>query len=362
VINIFRKKRDYSGAVSSPEERVKAFVAHWHEQWTKARRKMGKNVDFDYWGDLVSQVDKTHFVEGAGSGSRNSFGSKPDYDPESENVTDCEIRGELAQVYAEQYEKALKSTTYHVYQLERGVDGNWLISQVLTLLYPPKDPVVDADTGARALAMSDMSCPLIAPEENLALDENVLFQDGRTVEVPHSGDGTTEVREIGKLQIRSGVVAIMDFGYNIYDLEPLHRKVTAGSYPVETVEIHDRVAGIRVRFSEDQCPARWYAAKTPTGNGVYGVDAGNLAIMDVEGLLELSHLKKEALYSDWAHTYQPQMLSMSSADDCVITSSGFGDGAYPAFWGVDENEQLVSLYIDFMILVQETDDGALVTI
>lgn len=50
-----------------------------------------------------------------------------------------------------------------------------------------------------------------------------------------------------------------------------------------------------------------------------------------------------------------ELLSMTGQDDCVICTSGFGDGAYPAFWGVNEQDEVVSLYIDFMILVQETE-------
>ena len=52
---------------------------------------MGKNVDFDYWGNQISEVDEIHFITGRSSGSRDSFGSQSDYDPKTEKITECEI-------------------------------------------------------------------------------------------------------------------------------------------------------------------------------------------------------------------------------------------------------------------------------
>jgi hypothetical protein len=92
------------------------------------------------------------------------------------------------------------------------------------------------------------------------------------------------------------------------------------------------------------------------------VDAGNLAIVDVKNLLNLSRIKKERLFGEWCLSGQPQLLSMTGQNDCLITSSGLGDGSYPAFWGVNEKDKIVSLYIDFMILVQEAEEGAYVSV
>lgn len=132
---------------------------------------------------------------------------------------------------------------------------------------------------------------------------------------------------------------------------------------METVAIHDRIAGIRLRLSETENPVKWYRANTSTGNGVYGVDAANLAIFDVGGLFGLSHIKKERLFNAWRLSdTPPQLLSLMGDDDCVITSTGFGDGCYPAFWGVNQQEEVISLYIDFMILVEETESGAFATL
>ncbi|WP_086929367.1 DUF4241 domain-containing protein [Agarilytica rhodophyticola] len=356
-----KNKRDYSAALSSPEERVNVFILHWHDQWSTAQKKMGDNVDFEYWGKLVSELEVAHFISGSRSDSRNSFGSKADHDLQWEKITECDVQGDLAQVYTEMYDEELNSLSYHAYDLKRDESSGWLISSIFTLFYPPKEPVIDRNKHTDTLALSMQSAPFIDRQENLNLNENILFQKDRHIKLANL-EGIAKLEEVGRFRVSSGILGILDFGYDIYDFEPLHKKVSPGEYPVETVTIHNRVAGIRVKFCKDEVPVKWYAANTPSGNGVYGVDAGNLAIFDVANLLDCSRIEKERLFGEWCLSGQPKVVSMSDQHDCVITSSGFGDGAYPAFWGVNEQEQIVSLYIDFLILVQEDEEGTYISV
>lgn len=358
MINLFKKKRRYSDSVNSPEDRVKEYISHWYEQWSKAQKKMGDSVNFEYWGGLISDVDSTHFITGSTSESRSSFSSKANYNPNIEKITECDIQGDFAQVFTEIYEEDFKSLEYHVYELEYDAEKGWLISGIFNLCHPPKSPVIDINKHADILTMCNQDSSFMDKEDDdKNLNENILFQKDRNIKIPHIDEGLVKLKEIGKLHTRSGVLGILDFGYDIYDFEPLQRKVKPGKYPVETVTIHNRVAGIRVKFSETEKPVKWYAANTPSGNGVYGVDAGNLAIFDVHNLFELSRLKKDKIFNDWSVADKPGLFTMTELNDCVISSSGFGDGAYPAFWGVNELDEIVSLYIDFIILVQENDEG-----
>lgn len=357
IINIIKKKPSRMRAAGTPEERVRSFIEHWNETWSLAKRKMGDNIDFDYWARQVAVVDNAHFVEGAGSGSSNSFGSKADYDPAVEKITDSATQGEFAQVCTESPDSSTQTTTYHVYDLRLVGEVDWRIESIYTLFHDPKGSVVDPGLHEQILSLSDPDALLVGPSSDLKLNEVTLFQQGKKVEDPQLGDGVTELREVGSLKVTSGVLGILDLGYDIYDFEPLSRKVSPGEYLVEVVVIFERVAGIRVRLGNDEVPVRWCAANTKSGNGVYGVDAGNLAIFDVEGLFKLTRIEKEKVFGDWCVSGQPTLLCLGGRDDCVITSSGFGDGAYPAFWGLNEKDEVVSLYIDFMVLVKETDDG-----
>ena len=50
-------------------------------------------------------------------------------------------------------------------------------------------------------------------------------------------------------------------------------------------------------------------------------------------------------------------MSITDNNDCVISISGCGDGASPADWGFEAKGEVVSLFIDFMILVEENEQG-----
>lgn len=356
--NLFGKRRtNFDGPQDHPEKRVETFILHWHQQWLGAKKKMKGKVDFDYWASLIGIVDAQHFAEGSNSGSANSFSSVADHDPDRESITRCNIDGSTAQVETESQKENSDSLDYRIYTLHQVDGGNWLITEILLLFHPPHEPVIDTAKHEGIMALSSPDTPLEPPDDNLRLDENMLFRGGRTVSIPNADPATTELRSVGEFQTTSGVLGILDFGYDIYEYEPLDRSVQPGAYPVEVVRVLDRVAGIRIRFDADRSASKWFSAKTKSGNGVYGVDAGNLAVFDVQNLMQLSRLEKEHLYSDWIRSCEPEILSMTGKNDCVITPSGFGDGAYPALWGVSDNNEVVSLFIDFMILVEENEDG-----
>ncbi|MFT0213428.1 DUF4241 domain-containing protein [Pseudomonas sp. F1_0610] len=347
--------------MNTPEQRVNAYITHWYKQWSKVQDEMGDNVDFDYWGALIAEVDDLHFVEGSDSGTSRSFGFKADFDPHLAKITECEIQGESAQVFTETYDETLKTTDYHVWELTFNAEQGWRISTILELLRPPKSLAINPKEHVSILAMSHPDAPFLAREDHIDLNENTLFQNDRKINIPNmlsaQSKGLTVLKELGRLQVATGVLGILDFAYDIYNFQPLHRKVKAGNYPVQAVMIYNRVAGVRIRFNPQEQPVKWYAANTAKGNGVYGVDAGNLAIFDVNSLLKLRCLQKEQIFTDWCNLAQPQLVSLAVTNDCLITPSGFGDGAYPAFWGVNAKDEIVSLYIDFMILVEENKDG-----
>nr|WP_202819688.1 DUF4241 domain-containing protein [Thaumasiovibrio occultus] len=350
---------------SDPQHRVLWFIEHWYQQWQEmtdldVEEEGAEGFDFVRWRELIAEVDQMHFVAGEGCGSQNSFSSTAPFNPELETITECRESGTTAQVFTTLSED--DCSKYHVYDLVLVDEKDWRIASVMTLFYPPNDAVVAPEKHADILALSHIDAPLLPHDEVLQLNENTLFHADREVQLNDLDPAMTVVSEIGKLHVTSGVLGILDFGYDIYDFEPLERRVKPGEYRVEAVTFHDWVAGIRVRLNDTDTAVRWFAASTPNGDGAYGVDAGNLAIVDVENLLTLTNAKKESLFSRWCQDYQPQLLSMTMTNDAVITSTGTGDGTYPAFWGVNEAGEVVSLYIDFMILTEEGENGVYTSI
>ncbi len=345
----------------SPEYRIASFVKDWYSCWGSVDQVHDDDFDFDHWNDMVQDVEGKHFVPGCLSGTRNSFSSIPDFDPSTEEI----ISVQASQGYAVIVSKIAKQAMdeYHVYDVIQQGDGSWLIKKIITLLDPPEELVIAPTEVDKILALASESASLQLLDDKLELDENLLFKKGRKILSSDIDDETPEISFIGNFHTPSGILGIMDFGDSIYEFEPLEHRVKPGHYKVEAVMADQRVGGIRILFKDDKKAVKWYSAKTPKGNGIYGVDAGNLAIFDVSSLTQLNNLKKERLFTQWSTSEgNPQLLNIHAHNDGIITSSGYGDGAYPAFWGVDENDNIVSLYIDFLVLVKERKDGILITI
>lgn len=346
-------------AAGLPQDRVVAFIADWHRQWEKASAMMGRKVDFKVWHELVEQVDSAHFLDGRTCGSSGHFGSHPDFAPDTTTIDGCEIDGDLAQVFTTK--TAPPMTHYNVYDLQRDAGGSWRIARIFDLLHPPAQMLIASSTLHQRMADASGDAPLIAPGEELQLDENRLFLGDRSVQTD-SVSGSVTVQELGCLTVSSGALAITDFGYDLADVQPLHRSAPCGSHPVQIVHLGRRVAGVRVRFKEGATAASWKAANTVQGNGVYGVDAGNLSIFDMTALDGMSRIAYERAFQQWSGSGTPALLSLNSPNDCLITSSGYGDGAYPAFWGLAADGTIVSLYIDFLVLAEESAEGVLTSL
>jgi hypothetical protein len=45
--------------------------------------------------------------------------------------------------------------------------------------------------------------------------------------------------------------------------------------------------------------------------------------------------------------------------DILVADSGYGDGSYPAYWGLDAEGRTAQLVIDFLILTTYDEDGVL---
>jgi hypothetical protein len=58
------------------------------------------------------------------------------------------------------------------------------------------------------------------------------------------------------------------------------------------------------------------------------------------------------IYTQASQRPRSLMLSLVGTNDTVIADSGWGDGGYPVYWGVDENGKPVVLLVDFRLLAE----------
>lgn len=182
-------------------------------------------------------------------------------------------------------------------------------------------------------------------------------------------------KRVGVLELPDGKVAVGDPMVSP-DIPPMVRSVTPGAYPVDIIwsEPDRRVAAGIMRFSDARI-ARWEIAAQPgQDHATLGpadffpanVDSG--LAMFASSRFAAAFNKRMALLKRKSKNpnYYDDFLAKEMGNDtsfllhfplpedrtagAAIIQSGWGDGIYPVFWGLDENDRPVVLLIDFYVV------------
>ena len=125
--------------------------------------------------------------------------------------------------------------------------------------------------------------------------------------------------------------------------------------------VRNRYARIAVRWEMALIPNQDQSTLGPNQFFGYPVDAGTGCFMDLSVATELSQRmnadddwdssliaeieKNRALGVSWLNT----TIDIDTGANLVAFSSGWGDGAYPSYWGYDDDENIVALVTDFCL-------------
>lgn len=178
------------------------------------------------------------------------------------------------------------------------------------------------------------------------------------------------IQELGELNLPTGKIVACD---PLVEPEapPFSKQVKAGKYPV-TLYIHcidddKRVAFAKLSFS-DKLPSRFELAVCDGQNLEelkegefygYGVDSGTGGFMDEKTAAEFTELMngsedysipelEEMLEDSYVYTYSVADFTLPGTDlNLAAFSSGYGDGAYPTYWGLDDKDNICCLITDF---------------
>ncbi|AZO13067.1 MULTISPECIES: DUF4241 domain-containing protein [unclassified Mesorhizobium] len=184
------------------------------------------------------------------------------------------------------------------------------------------------------------------------------------------------VTPIGDLELPTGEIIACDPLVTGDDWPALDRKVKPGRYRVSLFEAQGRVAAAFLRFRPG-VPVRWELATLPgqdvstlNGDQVFGypVDAGLGSFMDKTAMALMSaaqdKLKPDQNYYDdvLAAEFAPNQDRFvmhhpvtGNPANIAMFWSGWGDGIYPSFWGLDAAGEPLVLMTDFEVL--ENADG-----
>lgn len=187
------------------------------------------------------------------------------------------------------------------------------------------------------------------------------------------GEFTTEIREIGTLHLPSGKIVCCD-PLVFPEAEPFEQTVPPGRYPVALHLVHLAPDHMRVGYAilrfKDQLSASWRMA-TVEGQDLssleedeifgYGVDAGTGCFMDHEAAKKLDQLMQENsyYYDDFIAPVYDEWTDIQLNEqglNTILFHSGWGDGFYPSYWGLDEKGEPVCLVTDFGVLDEPDEE------
>ena len=191
------------------------------------------------------------------------------------------------------------------------------------------------------------------------------------------GDVACFDRHVGDLILSTGQIVACD-PLVFPDAEPFTVTVAPGTYPLilavaQVSDSDQRVAFAKVQFASGD-PATWRIAVVPGQdtstlhpNDIFGypVDAGTGCFMDGKAAALLAErMKSEDEYyqtiigdmeKTYVHTwsYATVRPSPQHEDNCVVFSSGWGDGFYASYFGYSAAGDVICLVTDFDVLWRE---------
>jgi hypothetical protein len=215
-----------------------------------------------------------------------------------------------------------------------------------------------------------------------SIDYNIYFESSAI-------DGTVvELLPLGDLVLTTGEIIACDPLVFLHDSLPFTRKVKPGKYPVtaciaKTESSGDRYAIVKLEFTKAK-PTIWEMALLGKQDPVelkeeeffgFPVDAGLGCFCDLETQKLYTRFLSEFyqknpngnIYDDFfAAEFKKNALDMDDASDIgdwlnfrlpnglahniIMFHAGYGDGAYPSFWGTTDNREICCLIIDFQVL------------
>ncbi len=356
---------------------------------------------FRVWGDRRHQVDLAHLA-GEPSTKAFSFSSQCEFSPEHTAVERVEAYGTWARVRLARSVRGVGGPVLEVTLVRVGED--WLIDTIDDYYTDPGDPLMP-DSQRSQLFSKARGMPswrdldLVGEDEDESdnPDPGSLFAAGwarepvDVYELAREADETegeawqqvlaearhnaevvpTTVVDVGQFR-HEGVLAVGDAGGRAGAMLVCSAQADPSLAVAQVVlatftrtrggkvEKDTRVAAVRAVLAEAD-PLRWKrAVLVPGGGHVVGVDSGSAAIVDAAAYLGMTNRQWTSAWRG-SLSRRATLLGGESSPIGVITTSGWGDGGYGVYWGLDAHDQPVQLVVDYGVLREPALPPAVVT-
>ncbi len=220
------------------------------------------------------------------------------------------------------------------------------------------------------------------------------MKDINDIELPYDLDDEMNSQElveihIGDVNLPTGKIIAAD-PFFTEEQQPFSRTIEPDKYPVyiyvaKIDELHHRIAYAKIKFRTEEA-TRWILALTADltpeelndlgEDEFYGfpVESGLACFLDEQTNAELIAKIDEVQDNKPESNYYDEVLSdefreysgknnfsrqlgdwndhrpnTDSDNNAIMFASGWGDGYYPAYWGLNENGDTIELVVDFLI-------------
>ncbi|VEG25436.1 DUF4241 domain-containing protein [Actinomyces howellii] len=359
-----------------PRARVEAFLVDYAAAHAEVLPLMGdREADlFGSWRARLTALERAHFADPAVDAPVGGFSSRAEFDP-AMVVSRVEVYGTAARLRLEDGRRASGPAVYEVELVE--VEGDWRIAQITGFYDEPGSPITSAAALRSLLEEARLTKALSDLDEDDNPDLDAVFATGRArvaltaADLPPDDDREdseealraelararaeaevvdTELVELGTFS-HGGVLAVGDPGYHDGLMQVCALTVEPGSATGQAVVVRseERVAAVRAVLDNTR-PVRWQRALLAPGAGfVIGVDSGTGAVVDAVSYLSMSHRDWSRAMRAWVST-DAALLDPGTGPVGVVTRSGWGDGGYGVYWGLDGQGRPVQLVIDYGLL------------
>lgn len=287
-----------------------------------------KGDAMDIWNAELEKLEGVHgpiamreFGRGFNTGSR--------FDPAKSRITDVETDGHRAVAQVMRVADPAKSASYSEITLERG-DSGWVITDHRWCLTSPHQPMFTAEEIAERDRHASTDAPLDPLGPTDRQDFTVLLE---------------AAQHIGEFD-HSGVLAIADpAAYFARSWRILDRAIRPGRAYASFSQHRDRISSFMVSFAPVR-PVRWARAASGGHTGAIDVDAARVAVLDWAQLRGVTARAFEDVRTPPA-IVDSAMAEVGSRTIGALTTSGWGDGGYPVYWGLGPDDHPVMLLVDY---------------
>ena len=321
--------------------RVEAFVGDYHERWLRAGQNpsdAGFGPWFDGWRAEVEALDATHGAPGWRSRYEGSLSMHPAHDPATERLDAIEVDGERATAHS-----TLPGHIEYLLRVPAPAARRRLAGRpglLVTSLVPPGVPLLPDLSAAALLARATDEADLSPLPEHLALDVPLLFTAGRSVELARpdshhrcwTSSGTSPSRPVSSPSSTSRP------SIRAWPCWP-------GGSPRARTPSRSRPCERRTSPSGSSCPtcraSSTAGQPSPTGRPRSLWTPGTWPWSTVARYVTADAQRIEAICQEQIGRLvdgEHATFALGGASvDAVLVSSGFGDGGYPTYWGLNSH-------------------------